>query len=132
AEQEGGFIRAGLRVTQTAAPKPTTAGTQFEVERYRADFPIPFREIYGKPLVYLDSAASAQKPLPVIEAMDHTLRFEYANVHRGIHLLSNTATQRYEDARETARRFLNASSAEEIVFTKNATESINLVAYSYG
>src|SRR5690606_3313117 len=90
------------------------------------------REIYGKPLVYLDSAASAQKPLPVIEAMDHTLRFEYANVHRGIHLLSNTATQKYEDARETVRRFLNAPSAEEIVFTKNATESINLVAYSFG
>jgi cysteine desulfurase/selenocysteine lyase len=116
-------------VTQTAA---TATGRRFDVERYRADFPILFREVYGKPLVYLDSAASAQKPLSVIEAMDHTLRFEYANVHRGIHLLSNTATQKYEDARETVRRFLNAPSAEEIVFTKNATESINLVAYSFG
>ncbi|HEX7073093.1 MAG TPA: cysteine desulfurase [Hyphomicrobiaceae bacterium] len=116
-------------MTQTAA---TATGRRFDVERYRADFPILFREVYGKPLVYLDSAASAQKPLSVIEAMDHTLRFEYANVHRGIHLLSNTATQKYEDARETVRRFLNAPSAEEIVFTKNATESINLVAYSFG
>jgi cysteine desulfurase/selenocysteine lyase len=116
-------------VTQAAAFE---AGRRFEVERYRADFPILFREVYGKPLVYLDSAASAQKPLSVIEAMDHALRFEYANVHRGIHLLSNTATQKYEEARETVRRFLNAPSAEEIVFTKNATESINLVAYSFG
>ncbi|MGB3719315.1 MAG: cysteine desulfurase [Proteobacteria bacterium] len=116
-------------MTQAAA---TGTGRRFEVERYRADFPILFREVYGKPLVYLDSAASAQKPLSVIEAMDHVLRFEYANVHRGIHLLSNTATQKYEDARETVRRFLNAPSAEEIVFTKNATESINLVAYSFG
>ncbi len=116
-------------MTQTAA---TAAGRRFDVERYRADFPILFREVYGKRLVYLDSAASAQKPLSVIEAMDHTLRFEYANVHRGIHLLSNTATQKYEDARETVRRFLNAPSSEEIIFTKNATESINLVAYSFG
>ncbi|HEX5600771.1 MAG TPA: cysteine desulfurase, partial [Hyphomicrobiaceae bacterium] len=116
-------------MTQAAAFE---AGRRFEVERYRADFPILFREVYGKPLVYLDSAASAQKPLSVIEAMDHALRFEYANVHRGIHLLSNTATQKYEEARETVRRFLNAPSAEESVFTKNATESINLVAYSYG
>lgn len=116
-------------MTQAAAFE---AGRRFEVERYRADFPILFREVYGKPLVYLDSAASAQKPLSVIEAMDHALRFEYANVHRGIHLLSNTATQKYEEARETVRRFLNAPSAEEIVFTKNATESINLVAYSFG
>ena len=101
-------------MTQAAAFE---AGRRFEVERYRADFPILFREVYGKPLVYLDSAASAQKPLSVIEAMDHALRFEYANVHRGIHLLSNTATQKYEEARETVRRFLNAPSAEEIVFT---------------
>lgn len=119
-------------MTQTAATEPSVNSRRFEVERYRADFPILFREVYGKPLVYLDSAASAQKPLSVIEAMDHAIRFEYANVHRGIHLLSNTATQKYEDARETVRRFLNAPSAEEIVFTKNATESINLVAYSFG
>lgn len=101
----------------------------FDVDRIRADFPILFREVNGKPLVYLDSAASAQKPTPVIEAMDHAMRHSYSNVHRGIHHLSNTATQLYEDARETTRRFLNANSTEEIVFTKNATEAINLVAY---
>lgn len=98
----------------------------------RADFPILAREVHGKPLVYLDSAASAQKPLVVIEAMDRALRSEYANVHRGIHFLSNAATQKYEDARETVRRFLNARHVEEIVFAKNATEAINLVAQSWG
>jgi cysteine desulfurase/selenocysteine lyase len=117
---------------QKTATLEAAAGKRFDVERIRADFPILFREIYGKPLVYLDSAASAQKPQSVIDAMDHALRFEYANVHRGIHFLSNTATQKYEDARETVRRFLNAETAEEIVFTKNATEAINLVAYSWG
>jgi len=104
----------------------------FDVERYRADFPILFREIYGKPLVYLDSGASAQKPKQVLEAMDQLLRYDYSNVHRGIHYLSNTATQHYEDARETVAQFLGASSPEEIVFTKNVTEAINLVAYAWG
>ena len=108
------------------------AAKAFDVERYRADFPILFREIYGKPLVYLDSAASAQKPKAVLDAMDRTMRFEYANVHRGIHYLSNTATQLYEDARETMARFLGAASPEEIVFTKNVTEAVNLVAYAWG
>ncbi|MFM1813453.1 MAG: selenocysteine lyase, PLP-dependent [Pseudomonadota bacterium] len=104
----------------------------FDVERIRTDFPILYREIYGKPLVYLDNAASAQKPAVVIDAMDHALRFEYANVHRGIHYLSNETTQKYENARDVTRRFLNARSGEEIVFTKNATEAINLVAQSWG
>lgn len=117
------------RAATTAKPAP---GKTLDVESVRAEFPILYREIYGKPLVYLDSAASAQKPRAVIEAMDHCLRFEYANVHRGIHYLSNTATQKYEDARETARRFLNARRAEEIVFAKNVTEAINLVAYAWG
>ncbi|MGH1418651.1 MAG: cysteine desulfurase [Hyphomicrobiaceae bacterium] len=108
------------------------AGGEFDVARIRADFPILFREVYGKPLVYLDNGASAQKPRSVIEAMDHAYRFEYANVHRGLHYLSNTATQNMEDARETVRRFLNAPSVEEIVFTRNATSAINLVAQSYG
>ncbi len=107
-------------------------GGAYDVERIRADFPILFREVYGKPLVYLDNGASAQKPLPVIEAMDHAYRFEYANVHRGLHYLSNTATQRFEDARDITRRFLNAPSAAEIIFTRNATDAINLVASSYG
>jgi Selenocysteine lyase len=103
----------------------------YDVERIRADFPILFREIYGKPLVYLDNGASAQKPLPVLEAMEHAYRFEYANVHRGLHYLSNTATQRFEDAREIVRRFINANSKDEVIFTRNATDAINLVASSF-
>jgi cysteine desulfurase/selenocysteine lyase len=123
--------RQVIRAAEPVAAKPAPE-TRFDVERIRADFPILFREVYGRPLVYLDSAASAQKPQSVIEAMDHCMRFEYANVHRGIHHLSNLATQHYEDARETVRRFLNARAADEIVFTKNVTEAINLVAYAWG
>jgi cysteine desulfurase / selenocysteine lyase len=108
------------------------AGDAYDVDSIRVDFPILFREVYGKPLVYLDNAASAQKPRSVIEAMDHIYRFEYANVHRGLHYLSNAATSKYEDARELTRRFLNAESVDEIVFTRNATAAINLVADSYG
>jgi cysteine desulfurase / selenocysteine lyase len=111
----------------TAAP-----ATGYDVEGIRADFPILYREVYGKPLVYLDNAASAQKPRSVIEAMDHVNRFEYANVHRGLHYLSNAVTAKYEDAREVTRRFLNAESVDEIVFTRNATAAINLVADSFG
>jgi len=114
------------------APKSAPPPAAFDVERIRTDFPILFREVYGKPLVYLDNGASAQKPLPVLEAMDHAYRFEYANVHRGLHYLSNTATQHFEEAREMVRRFLNAGSADEIIFTRNATEAINLVASSFG
>ena len=110
-----------------------TGGTgTFDVETIRADFPILFREIYGKPLVYLDNGASAQKPRSVIEAMEHAYRFEYANVHRGLHYLSNAATAKYEEARAITRRFLNARHEEEIIFTRNTTEAINLVASSYG
>jgi cysteine desulfurase/selenocysteine lyase len=105
---------------------------QRDIASARADFPILDIKVHGKPLVYLDSAASAQKPRAVIETMDAMLRSGYANVHRGIHYLSNTATQRYEDARQTVRRFLNAPHVEEIIFAKNATEAINLVAQSWG
>ncbi len=108
------------------------AGAGLDVERLRADFPILYREVYGKPLVYLDNGASAQKPASVIEAMDHAYRFEYANVHRGLHYLSNAATGRMEDAREITRRFFNAASVDEIIFTRNATDAINLVASSFG
>ena len=104
----------------------------YDVDHIRTDFPILFREVYGKPLVYLDNGASAQKPRAVLEAMDHVYRFEYANVHRGLHYLSNAATTKYEDARETVRRFLNAGSSDEIIFTRNATMAINLVAQSFG
>lgn len=108
----------------------TIAG--YDVERVRQDFPILSREVYGKPLVYLDNAASAQKPRQVIDAISHTYAHEYANVHRGLHFLSNAATEAYEGAREKVRRFLNAGSVDEIVFTKSSTEAINTVAYGYG
>ncbi|WP_265519050.1 cysteine desulfurase [Nitratireductor luteus] len=103
----------------------------YDVEAVRRDFPILAREVYGKPLVYLDNAASAQKPQAVIDAVTDAYSNEYANVHRGLHFLSNAATDAYEKARETVRRYLNAPSTEEIVFTKSATEAINTVAYGY-
>lgn len=104
----------------------------FDVEAVRRDFPILSREVHGKPLVFLDSAASAQKPRQVLDAERHIYEHEYANVHRGIHYLSQVCTDRMEAARETVRGFLNAASTKEIVFTRNATESINLVAASWG
>ncbi len=104
----------------------------FDVQAIRNDFPILSREVYGRKLVYLDNAASAQKPKPVLDAMTKAYTEEYANVHRGLHFLSNAATQAFEDARESVRRFLNAPSPEQIIFTRNATEAINLVAQSYG
>ena len=104
----------------------------YDVEAVRADFPILSREVYGKPLVYLDSAASAQKPQVVIDKVAETYASGYANVHRGLHYLSNAATDAYEHAREVVRAFLNAGSIDEIVFTKGTTEAINLVAHSWG
>jgi len=102
--------------------------TAFDIDVIRAEFPILSREVNEKPLVYLDSAASAQKPDAVIDAMANQARTAYANVHRGLHTLANETTEAYEDAREDVRRFLNAPSTENIVFTKGATEAINLVA----
>lgn len=104
----------------------------FDVDKIRSDFPILAREVYGKPLVYLDNAASAQKPKAVIDAMMESMTEEYANVHRGLHYLSNAATQSFEDARESVRRFINAPSKDQLIFTRNATEAINLVAQSFG
>ncbi len=106
--------------------------TAYDVEAIRRDFPILSREVYGKPLVYLDNGASAQKPQAVIDAVSHAYSHEYANVHRGLHFLSNAATDAYEAAREKVRRFLNAGSVDEIVFTKSSTEAINTVAYGWG
>jgi len=104
----------------------------YNVERLRADFPILAERPYGKPLVYLDNGASAQKPRQVLERMQHFYEHEYANVHRGLHYLANAATDAYEAARESVRRYLNAGSIDEIVFARSATEAINLVASSYG
>jgi cysteine desulfurase/selenocysteine lyase len=104
----------------------------FDVAKVRADFPILSKEVYGRKLVYLDNAASAQKPRQVLDRMRHVYEHEYANVHRGLHFLASAATEAYEGAREKTRSFLNAKSASEIIFTKNATEAINLVASSFG
>lgn len=104
----------------------------YDVERIRADFPILTREVYGKPLVYLDNGASAQKPVQVLDAMDEAYRRYYSNVHRGIHRLSQEATDAFEAARDKVARFIGAPSHDEIVFTRGATEAINLVASSWG
>ncbi|TLG71307.1 cysteine desulfurase [Methylocystis sp. B8] len=104
----------------------------YDVAKIRADFPILAEKPYGKPLAYLDNAASAQKPRSVIERLTHFYEHEYANVHRGLHYLANAATEGYEGARESVRRFLNAESVEEIIFTRGATEALNLVAASFG
>ncbi len=103
----------------------------YDVEAIRRDFPILSRQVHGKPLVYLDNGASAQKPQSVIDAVTHAYSHEYANVHRGLHFLSNAATDAYEAAREKVRAFLNAGSVDEIIFTKSATEAINTVAYGH-
>jgi cysteine desulfurase/selenocysteine lyase len=108
------------------------AKAPFDIAKVRADFPILSKEVYGKKLVYLDNAASAQKPVQVLDRMRHAYEHEYANVHRGLHYLANAATEAYEGAREKVRGYLNAKSACEIIFTKNATEAINLAAASFG
>ncbi|MEL6915032.1 MAG: cysteine desulfurase [Pseudomonadota bacterium] len=103
----------------------------YDVAAVRRDFPILAREVNGKPLVYLDNGASPQKPQVVIDAVSHAYSHEYANVHRGLHYLSNVATEKYEAVRGTLARFLNAPSEEEIVFNSGCTEGINLVAYGW-
>ena len=109
-----------------------TSSNAYDVNRIRADFPILAMKVYGKPLVYLDNAASAQKPRVVLDRHDEVYTSQYANVHRGLHFLANEATEAYENAREKVAAFLNARRKEEIVFTRNATEAINLVAYTFG
>lgn len=104
----------------------------YDVDKVRADFAILNERPYGKPLVYLDNAASAQKPRQVLDRMRYAYEHEYANVHRGLHYLANAATEAFEAGRESVRAFLNAESADEIVFTRSATEAINLVASSFG
>lgn len=104
----------------------------YDVESVRKDFPILSQEVYGKPLVYLDNAASAQKPAVVIEAMRESMETYYSNVHRGLHRLSQLSTDAFEEAREKVASFINAETSDEIVFLRGATEAINLVAWSYG
>ncbi len=108
------------------------AAAPLDVERVRADFPILAQQVNGRPLVYLDSAASGQRPLAVLRAVEHYETHLHSNVHRGVHTLSQAATEAFEGARERARRFLNARSTREIIFVRGTTEGINLVAQSYG
>ena len=103
----------------------------YDVNAVRRDFPILAREVNGKPLVYLDNGASAQKPQVVIDTVTNAYSMEYANVHRGLHYLSNLATDKYEAVRGTVARFLNAGSEDEIVLNSGTTEGINLVAYGW-
>jgi cysteine desulfurase / selenocysteine lyase len=123
-------MNTASKLTDTAAP--TGSRAPYDVNLIRADFPILFREIHGKPLVYLDNGASAQKPKAVLDALHHAYSHEYANVHRGLHYLSNTATAAFEQAREITRRFLNAEHDDEVIFTRNTTGAINAVASSFG
>ena len=111
---------------------PAVTNGAYDVARIRADFPALALKVYGKPLVYLDNAASAQKPQAVLDRLHKAYTEQYANVHRGLHYLANEATEAYEGARETVQRFINAPRKEDIVFTRNATEAINLVASSFG
>jgi cysteine desulfurase / selenocysteine lyase len=110
----------------------STTMAAYDVDRIRADFPILATKVYGKPLVYLDNAASAQKPQAVLDRLHQAYTTQYANVHRGLHYLANEATEAYELAREKVAAFLNAKRKEEIIFTRNATEAINLVAHTFG
>ncbi|MEL7224853.1 MAG: aminotransferase class V-fold PLP-dependent enzyme, partial [Cyanobacteria bacterium J06576_12] len=101
-------------------------------DEVRADFPILNQQINGKPLIYLDNAATSQKPQAVLDAMVHYYQADNANVHRGVHTLSARATEAYEGARDKVAAFVNAASRDEIIFTRNASEAINLVAYAWG
>jgi cysteine desulfurase/selenocysteine lyase len=111
---------------------PAVSNGTYDVEQVRKDFPALAMQIYGKPLVYLDNAASAQKPNAVLDRMMLAYKTEYANVHRGLHYLANAATEAYEGGRTKVQHFLNAKRPEEIIFTRNATEALNLVAASWG
>lgn len=114
---------------QSVRSAATEPGTTLDVSRIRADFPILSEKVNGKPLVYLDNAASAQKPIAVLEAMDHYYRTAHSNVHRGAHTLADRATTAYEGARESVREFINAASSCEIVWTRGTTEALNIVAH---
>src|SRR6201984_3556607 len=107
-------------------------GSKIDWQKLREDFPILNQQVHGKPLVYFDNAATSQKPRPVIDALRSYYEHDNANVHRGIHELSNRATAAFEAARARAANFINARTAEEIVFTRGTTEGINLVAQAWG
>src|SRR5690349_22648622 len=115
-----------MNAAVTADRSPT-----LDVAAIRRDFPVLHQTVHGKPLVYLDNAASSQRPQAVIDAISRYYEHDHANVHRGVHTLSQRATDAYEGARETVRRFINAHSSKEIIYTRGTTESVNLVAQSF-
>ena len=122
-----------VSIAPLAPPEPQAATSPaYDVEAIRRDFPILERRIHGKPLVYLDNAATTQKPRAVLDAERDIYERFYANIHRGVHLLSVESTDAYEAAREKVRRLLNAASVKETVFVRGTTEAINLVAQTYG
>ena len=110
----------------------TTKKLSLDISAIRKDFPVLAEKVYDKPLVYLDNGATTQKPLSVIETVSRVYREQNSSIHRGIHFLSDQMTEAYEEARETARKFINAASTTEIVFTHGATSGINAVAFSFG
>jgi cysteine desulfurase/selenocysteine lyase len=118
--------------TVAKTPHPIHAATGFDVQKIRRDFPILHQQVHGKPLVYLDNAATTQKPLAVIEAISNYYRHDNSNIHRGVHTLSERATEAYEKVRAAAQKFLNAARSKEIIFVRGTTEAINLVAQTYG
>src|SRR6185369_17018301 len=113
----------------TVAKTPHEIQSALDVEKVRRDFPILHQKVHGKPLVYLDNAATSQKPLAVIEAISDYYRRDNSNIHRGVHALSERATGVYEKVREAARKFLNAADTKEVIFVRGTTEAINLVAH---
>jgi len=127
-----GRLKEQAMTVLTPSPKDLKVVKAYDLEAIRAEFPVLSQKVHGKPLVYLDNGASAQKPKVVLDTIQRAYAEEYANVHRGLHYLSNLSTANFEKARETVRRFINARFDEEIIFTRNATEAINLVASSYG
>ena len=121
----------GIFPPRPKAP-PGVRSTTFDVEKIRTEFPLLRTRMHGKPIVYLDNAATSQKPESVLRTLDEYYRGYNANVHRGIYEISEKATRAYEQARATAARFIDAQSPAEVIFTRNATEAINLIAHSYG
>ncbi|MGH9436799.1 MAG: SufS family cysteine desulfurase [Terriglobia bacterium] len=119
-------------VTSEMIRTKPTVGAAFDVERFRADFPILRQKVHGRPLIYLDNAATSQKPQVVLDALLEFYTSDCSNIHRGVHLLSERATASYEDSRRRVRGFLNARESREIIFVRGATEAINLVAYTFG
>jgi cysteine desulfurase/selenocysteine lyase len=121
-----------VKTPRPIAARSGASSREFDVEKVRRDFPVLHQKVHGKPLVYLDNAATTQKPLAVIDAIGHYYRHDNSNIHRGVHTLSERATEHYEKTRTLAQRFLNARDSKEIIFVRGTTEAINLVAQTYG